>query len=50
MTKEPNCGATIMDFAIMIPATIADHARELFKKGTGYANKTLVEAALNAEY
>ena len=41
----------------MTPATIADHARELFKKNTGYANKTMkklemdmVEAALNAEY
>jgi len=30
-----------MDFAIMTPATIADHARELFKKDTGYANKTM---------
>ena len=25
----------------MTPATIADHARELFKKSTGYANKTM---------
>jgi hypothetical protein len=30
-----------MDFPIMTPATIADHARELFKKSTGYANKTM---------
>ena len=30
-----------MDFPIMKPATIADHAREMFKKSTGYANKTM---------
>jgi hypothetical protein len=30
-----------MDFPIVTPATIADHARELFKKDTGYANKTM---------
>jgi hypothetical protein len=41
LTKEPNCGETIMDFPIMTPATIADHARELFKKSTGYENKTM---------
>jgi hypothetical protein len=41
LTKETNCGETIMDFPIMTPATIADHAREMFKKNTGYANKTM---------
>jgi hypothetical protein len=30
-----------MDFPIVTPATIADHARELFKKDTGCANKTM---------
>ena len=42
MTKEPNCGVTIMDFPIMTPATIADHAREMFKKDTGCANALIV--------
>jgi hypothetical protein len=42
LTKEPNCGETIMDFPIVTPATIADHARELFKKDTsGYASSDI---------
>jgi hypothetical protein len=30
-----------MDFPIVTPATIAGHAREMFKKDTGHANKTM---------
>ena len=32
-----------MDFPIVTPATIADHAREMFKKDTACANETMRE-------